>query len=263
MQAIASRLSPPEPLIPRVVEAPPSHLQKGRADALDCLIRQGNAVGYLTISQVIDHLPADVSSDEEVDDFLKLLGHEEFDLIHDERVAERRVCIRCKKSRSPHAFSLECTYRKTRRRKSRTVTFQIDHCHTCRKDLQLCPACQESSPVIEFYGCRSNGCAPSRYCKKCRARARRAEKKYDVPINRFLKTLESQGGVCAICTRGPAADLVVDHCHAREKFRGLLCRKCNVGLGLFDDEPDFLRKGIEYLERYYPPIKPHCSQDPG
>lgn len=52
---------------------------------------------------------------------------------------------------------------------------------------------------------------------------------------------------CPICER---ADQImhVDHCHATGAVRSFLCARCNVGLGLFCDDPDLLRKAANYLE---------------
>jgi Recombination endonuclease VII len=58
--------------------------------------------------------------------------------------------------------------------------------------------------------------------------------------------LLSQHG-CGIC--GSTEKLVVDHCHATGQVRGALCQKHNVGLGAFNDDPDVLRRAIEWLER--------------
>ncbi len=60
--------------------------------------------------------------------------------------------------------------------------------------------------------------------------------------------LARQGGVCAICKKKSKRRLAVDHCHFCNKVRGLLCFKCNTGLGLFDDDTDRLRAAIAYLE---------------
>lgn len=62
---------------------------------------------------------------------------------------------------------------------------------------------------------------------------------------------EAQGGVCAICGQPPpdGERLHVDHDHKTMKRRGLLCRSCNNGLGLLDDNPDRLRTAADYIER--------------
>lgn len=57
-------------------------------------------------------------------------------------------------------------------------------------------------------------------------------------------------GLCAIC-RNPerSSMLVVDHNHATGEVRGLLCSRCNTGIGLLGDSPDFLSRAAAYLHR--------------
>jgi hypothetical protein len=42
----------------------------------------------------------------------------------------------------------------------------------------------------------------------------------------------------------------VDHCHKTNKRRGLLCHKCNVGLGMVQDSVEHLEKLIAYLIKH-------------
>jgi hypothetical protein len=58
--------------------------------------------------------------------------------------------------------------------------------------------------------------------------------------------------VCDICggPPDPKKGMHYDHCHQTGKFRGWLCRKCNLMLGNAEDDPSRLREGASYLERF-------------
>lgn len=63
--------------------------------------------------------------------------------------------------------------------------------------------------------------------------------------------LALQGGRCAICGNLPGRQrLAIDHDHAQHAVRGLLCGKCNMALGSFQDNPALLRAAASYLERH-------------
>jgi len=82
------------------------------------------------------------------------------------------------------------------------------------------------------------------------------DKKYIKSLMRFYKMtpeqykelFERQEGKCAICKIKPERKLVVDHCHSTGKVRGLLCGKCNLGIGYLKDSIDFLSNAIKYLQ---------------
>jgi hypothetical protein len=56
------------------------------------------------------------------------------------------------------------------------------------------------------------------------------------------------GKACVIC--GDLENLVVDHCHESKRVRDVLCGRCNLGLGLFRDNPLALRVAAEYVEAH-------------
>lgn len=75
-------------------------------------------------------------------------------------------------------------------------------------------------------------------------------KKYGITVEDYVRMLVEQNGRCAICLSeypGPNA-FHVDHDHATGKVRGLLCTRCNPGLGYFRDDPELLARAIEYLK---------------
>lgn len=74
--------------------------------------------------------------------------------------------------------------------------------------------------------------------------------KYGIGLEEFRQRIEDQDGLCAIC--GVTMEKPhVDHDHVTGKVRGVLCAQCNVGLGMFRDDPSALHAAIEYLLRYY------------
>ena len=80
------------------------------------------------------------------------------------------------------------------------------------------------------------------------ARDRKRKSRYGVDGGTYAAMLVEQGGACLICgDRRVHEALVVDHCHDSNGVRGLLCRKCNSGLGMFDDDPDRLLAAAAYL----------------
>jgi len=58
-------------------------------------------------------------------------------------------------------------------------------------------------------------------------------------------------GHCNICdTHEDEFDKqhAIDHCHGTGTIRGILCARCNIGLGYFKDDPERLRAAAAYLE---------------
>jgi hypothetical protein len=85
--------------------------------------------------------------------------------------------------------------------------------------------------------------------RKENGRWRRIEKIYGLSRQEYIQKLDNQNKSCAIC--GLHIDYKnahVDHCHRTNKVRGLLCSKCNQGIGLFCEDGDRLKSAIKYIE---------------
>jgi hypothetical protein len=89
-------------------------------------------------------------------------------------------------------------------------------------------------------------------------RARANLKRYGVTFEQYDELLAQQGGGCAICggtTPYGRGRFHVDHDHTccpgqyscGKCVRGLLCGRCNPGLGAFQDSPSLLLAAAAYL----------------
>jgi hypothetical protein len=71
-------------------------------------------------------------------------------------------------------------------------------------------------------------------------------KMYGMSVDQLQEEISNSDGLCAICRQH--SDLVIDHDHQSNKYRGLLCRSCNLLLGFAHDEVEMLESAIRYLK---------------
>lgn len=76
---------------------------------------------------------------------------------------------------------------------------------------------------------------------------KRIKKKYNLTYKIYLKMVDKSNGLCEICKT--ESFKVIDHCHTTGKVRGLLCVRCNYGIGYFKDNKQSLSNAIEYLNK--------------
>ena len=82
-------------------------------------------------------------------------------------------------------------------------------------------------------------------------RERHLQKNYGMTSAQYDAAVLVQNGLCAICQTAPTKKkLVVDHCHATGKVRGLLCDACNTGIGYLGDSSTRVEGALWYLRRY-------------
>jgi copper chaperone CopZ len=81
---------------------------------------------------------------------------------------------------------------------------------------------------------------------------------YNISFNEYEEMLKKQNGVCAICHKNNSKNdyrtnecqrMHIDHCHKTGNVRGLLCNKCNQGIGFFEDNIILLASSIIYLQK--------------
>lgn len=147
-------------------------------------------------------------------------------------------------------------------------------------ETKTCKECQEPKPLSEFHKRSAEPDGLNRRCKPC-ARARlnkyrkanpeatrklynkeydrirrvdpdyRYRREYGMERGEYDALVEKQGGKCGIC--GVTENLnrnrwCVDHDHSTGKVRGLLCVKCNTGIGNLGDTLEAVERAVKYLK---------------
>lgn len=74
----------------------------------------------------------------------------------------------------------------------------------------------------------------------------------------LVKLVDKQNCKCSICSKelnknrntekDKSDDLCIDHNHITGSIRGLLCRDCNLAIGMFKDNIELLNNAIKYLK---------------
>ena len=93
--------------------------------------------------------------------------------------------------------------------------------------------------------------------KRCRSSESIHRKEYSlrrihgITFADYDAKLESQEGQCALCNfRDKGRNLSVDHDHATDRNRGLLCKICNLKLGWLEMDIEWPARAISYLYHY-------------
>lgn len=83
------------------------------------------------------------------------------------------------------------------------------------------------------------------------------QSKFGIALAKYNEMLAAQDGKCAICSNpetiernGKPRLLAVDHCHASNKVRGLLCGNCNPMIGYAKDNIQVLESAVQYLRSH-------------
>lgn len=125
-------------------------------------------------------------------------------------------------------------------------------CEHCAEVGRICTRCEEYKPLDRFYLTSTGGLAISA-CRDGCALAANRERKYGVAPEQHAALASSDIGPCPICNRADVK-MALDHDHATGTIRGIICTRCNVGLGMFGDSVDALLAAVAYVKSHSPRV---------
>lgn len=193
----------------------------------------------------------------------------------------KRVCSICRvekdltinnfytSSSRPCGYRYDCRTCEKVRRDNRAAKDKKQEFDVVMQNGKFCSTCQITKSAINFGRNTHTADGFHGRCKSCQHEyARTAPRKkinhetvrkhvlwssYRIRPQDYTRLLSEQGFACAVCKKPHAEEkhkkLVVDHCHKSGKVRGLLCSKCNSGLGYFEDSAIAFRNAAAYLEK--------------
>ena len=131
----------------------------------------------------------------------------------------------------------------------------------------ICSKCKEHREETEYYKRKDGKVGHCKPCDKARLQAYKATDKakeigkiaarkyrYGITDKEYKALLIEQNNTCAICPHVFEDTKMgrphIDHDHATNKVRQLLCHQCNVGLGAFRDNAEYLIKAAQYITQH-------------
>lgn len=161
-----------------------------------------------------------------------------------------------KDQQSPEAKASQARRNKAYYEKHRHDKIEINVHET-----KICSMCKKEKSWTEYYPRKDRSGGITAGCKEClkvsrdkykdRAKEVRRWRDFKITPKEYNTMFLEQEGKCCICGKEEHEmqqnSLCVDHCHKTDKVRGLLCHSCNVGLGRFKDNIEYLKNAINYL----------------
>ena len=132
----------------------------------------------------------------------------------------------------------------------------------------ICSRCGILKHVSKYYPAKLNKTGLQYHCKVCENKnykERATLRRYGLTYKAYQSMVELQENRCLICGKLGGSknnfgkQLGVDHKHDNGEIRGLLCYNCNMGLGYFNDSPEYLSNAIKYINKSNYPELPDSS----
>jgi len=107
-------------------------------------------------------------------------------------------------------------------------------------DTKTCVYCFEEKTLDQFpkhIGHKDNLDTRCRDCIKKQTQIR----------NELKRKAPDKPELCECCGKVPKKHMALDHDHKTNEFRGWICDKCNVGIGLLGDDLEGVTNAMNYL----------------
>lgn len=122
--------------------------------------------------------------------------------------------------------------------------------------IKTCSRCLQSKGLINSFYPNSNICKDCKleYNRKRRTssiiKKQNVKARYGITTEEYEKHLEAE--CCQICNVSFDKKFTkcLDHCHKENLIRGVLCTECNIGLGMFKDNMNYLQNALNYLHKW-------------
>lgn len=115
-----------------------------------------------------------------------------------------------------------------------------------------CKTCNTIKSPSEFYKGR-------KVCKVCVSESQRINqancrlKKHGMKLSDMVSIWEAQDKKCLTCSRDlikpPDRCTHIDHDHSTGRVRGVLCRECNIALGILSENKETMKNLIKYIDK--------------
>lgn len=121
---------------------------------------------------------------------------------------------------------------------------------------RACSKCKVIKRLSEFSKHAGTPDGHAYLCKSC-SMDHNKKMKFGITPDTYNLLRDINENKCAICGKeerardrsGKIKNLAVDHSHKYHRIRGLLCSRCNLGLGCFCDDPTLLLSALKYIKR--------------
>lgn len=174
-------------------------------------------------------------------------------------------CTKCKKKKEYKYFSFRNDTKKYRAQCRQCVKGykglrsdkQSEIEELLKKGLKRCGKCDSIKSLDSFHSDKHTVSGLASSCIECKKeyatknkdaiKKSRAKLIYNISDAEYDKLVGINN--CQICNKEvEGLRRHIDHCHTTGVVRGILCRKCNLGLGHFRDNEELLRMAIKYLK---------------